>query len=146
MAGSLHWQELQNPKVKVKLLSRVWLFATPWTYLLGSSVHGIFQARVLEWVAMSFSRGSSWLRDWTQVSCIVGRRLPSEPPGSQQNPKGISIPHFPPVVEEPLAKSPFTWSVMCGKGSLWLNISSHVSLTYICSFYPLNLLLLSLAP
>ena len=37
--------------------------------------HGIFQARVLEWVAISFSRGSSWLRDWTQVSCIVGGRF-----------------------------------------------------------------------
>ena len=43
--------------------------------LLGFSVHGIFQARVLEWVAISFSRGSSQTRDWTQVSCIVGRRF-----------------------------------------------------------------------
>ena len=43
--------------------------------LPGSSVHGIFQARVLEWVAISFSRGSSWPRDWTQVSRIVGRRF-----------------------------------------------------------------------
>ena len=34
----------------------------------GSSVHGIFQARILEWVAISFSRGSSWPRDRTQVS------------------------------------------------------------------------------
>ena len=33
---------------------------------------GILQARILEWVAISFSRGSSWLRDWTQVSCIAG--------------------------------------------------------------------------
>ena len=41
--------------------------------LPGSSVHGIFQARVLEWVAISFSRGSSQLRDWTQVSHIAGR-------------------------------------------------------------------------
>ena len=41
----------------------------------GSSVHGIFQARVLEWVAISFSRKSSRPRDWTQVSCIVGRRF-----------------------------------------------------------------------
>ena len=39
----------------------------------GSSIHGIFQARVLEWVAISFSRGSSRPRDWTQVSGIVGR-------------------------------------------------------------------------
>ena len=41
--------------------------------LPGSFVHGIFQARVLEWVAIPFSRVSSWPRDWTQVSCIVGR-------------------------------------------------------------------------
>ena len=38
-----------------------------------SSVHGIFQAKVLEWVVISFSRESSWPRDWTQVSCIAGR-------------------------------------------------------------------------
>ena len=37
-----------------------------------SSVHGIIQAGILEWVAILFSRGSSWLRDWTQVSCIAG--------------------------------------------------------------------------
>ena len=42
--------------------------------LPGSSIHGIFQARIiLEWVAISFSRGSFWPRDWTQVSLIVGR-------------------------------------------------------------------------
>ena len=43
--------------------------------LQGSSVHGILQARVLEWVAISFSRGASQPRDQTQVSCIVGRRF-----------------------------------------------------------------------
>ena len=41
--------------------------------LPGSSIHGLFQARVLEWVAISFSRVSSQSRDRTQVSCIVGR-------------------------------------------------------------------------
>ena len=79
-------------KVKVKLLSPVRLLATPWTAeviiklcclvtkscsglcnpmdcnLPGSSVHGIFQARILEWVAISFSRGSSQPRDQTHVS------------------------------------------------------------------------------
>ena len=35
--------------------------------------HGISQARILEWVAISFSRGSSQCRDWTQISCIAGR-------------------------------------------------------------------------
>ena len=41
--------------------------------LPGSSIHGIFHARILEWVATSFSRRSSQPRDWTWVSCIVGR-------------------------------------------------------------------------
>ena len=41
--------------------------------LPGSSVRGILQARILEWVAMPFPRGSSWPMDWTQVSCSAGR-------------------------------------------------------------------------
>ena len=41
----------------------------------GSSVHGIFQARILEWVAISYSRGSSPPRDWNFISCVscIGR-------------------------------------------------------------------------
>ena len=39
----------------------------------GSFIHRVFQARVLEWVAMPFSRGSSWPRNWIRVSCIAGR-------------------------------------------------------------------------
>ena len=39
----------------------------------GSLVHGIFQARILEWVAISFSRGSSWPRDQTLVFCTAHR-------------------------------------------------------------------------
>ena len=44
---------------------------------LGSSVHGIFEAKLLEWVAISCSRGSSWPRDQTHISCIscIGRRI-----------------------------------------------------------------------
>ena len=41
--------------------------------LPGSSVHGILQARILEWVAIPFSRGSFQPRDQTQVSCIAAR-------------------------------------------------------------------------
>ena len=41
--------------------------------LPGSSVHGILHARILEWVAMPSSRGSSWPRNWTPVSCIAGK-------------------------------------------------------------------------
>ena len=58
---------------KVKLLSCVWLW-NPMDYSLpGSSIHEIFQARALEWVAISFSRGSSRPRDRTLVSHIAGR-------------------------------------------------------------------------
>ena len=39
----------------------------------GSSVHGILQARILEWIAISFSRGSSWPKNLIWVSCISGR-------------------------------------------------------------------------
>ena len=50
----------------------------------GSTIHGIFQARILEWAAISFSRGSSQPRDGTCVSCITDT-LPSEPP---EKPRG----------------------------------------------------------
>ena len=47
----------------------------------GYSVYGDSLGRILEWVAMSSSRGSSQPEDWTQVSCILVDYLPSEPPG-----------------------------------------------------------------
>ena len=49
--------------------------------LPGSSVHGTSQARILEGVAISFSRGSSQPRDQTPVSCLAGRFFTTEPPG-----------------------------------------------------------------
>ena len=54
----------------------------------GSSVYGIFQARILEQVAISSSRGSSRLRDWTHVSyvsCLTGRFFITEPPSKPQD-------------------------------------------------------------
>ena len=61
-------------KVKVKSLSRVQLFATPWTCRPpGSSIQGILQARMLEWVAIPFCRGSSPPRDRTLDSRTAGR-------------------------------------------------------------------------
>jgi len=50
----------------------VQLFATLWTSWPGSPVHGIHQARILEWVTMPFSRGSAQPRDQTHVSYISG--------------------------------------------------------------------------
>ena len=49
----------------------------------GSFVHGIFRVRKLESAAIPFSRGSSWLRDWT---CISGGFFASDPPGKQRIP------------------------------------------------------------
>ena len=46
-----------------------------------SSVHGISQTRILEWITISFSRGSSWPRDQTCGHSIVGRFFTPEPPG-----------------------------------------------------------------
>ena len=43
--------------------------------LPSSCIHGILQARILEWVAIAFSRRSSWPRDWTRISRIGGRRF-----------------------------------------------------------------------
>ena len=49
------------------------------------TVHGILQARILEWVAVAFSRGSSQPRDRTQVSHIAADSLPAEPQGKPRN-------------------------------------------------------------
>ena len=60
----------------------------------GSSVHGISQARILEWVAISFSRGSSRIRDQTDVSCIDKWILYHWATGEawwKQNPPGKSL-------------------------------------------------------
>ena len=59
--------------------------------LPGSSIHGIFQARGLEWVATSFSRGSSRPRDRTRVPALQADALPSEPPGKPFLPSNLVI-------------------------------------------------------
>ena len=64
---------------KLRQFSHNWLIATTLVVCssLGSSVHGIIQARILELVAIPFWRGSSWPRDWTHVSHVScnGRRI-----------------------------------------------------------------------
>ena len=87
----------------LRLLEWLWFFPLPFALMLshlswvrlcnpvdcsppGSSVHGILQAKILEWVAISFSRGSFWPRDWTHNYCkycaLQADTLPSEPPPS----------------------------------------------------------------
>ena len=61
-------------KVKVLVAQSCPILCDPMDYSLpGSSVHGILQARILEWVAIPFSRGSFKPMDQTQVSCTAGR-------------------------------------------------------------------------
>ena len=52
----------------------------------GSSVHGILQARILEWVAIFFSGGSSWPRDQTRISLIISGFFTAEPLGKPKKP------------------------------------------------------------
>ena len=58
---------------KVKVVQLCLTLCDPMDY----TVHGILQARILEWVAFPFSRGSSQPRDQTQVFCLAGRFLTS---------------------------------------------------------------------
>ena len=66
----------------------------------GYSVHGILQARLLEWVAIAFSRGSSQPKDQTGSLALQADYLPSEPPGKPNfveylpNPILINLPHM----------------------------------------------------
>ena len=62
------------PSVCVCVLSCVQLFAAPWTVACQASLSIGFPSRILEWVAISYSRGCSWSRDWTRISCI-GRQI-----------------------------------------------------------------------
>ena len=70
---------LSHPPNEVKSLSRVRLCDPMDHSLPRSSIHGIFQARVLEWGAISSHRGSSWPGDRTRVCHIMGSRILQEP-------------------------------------------------------------------
>ena len=61
--------DMKNKWVKVKVTQSCLTLCKPMNY----TVHGILQARILEWVAFPLSRGSSQPRGWTQVSRIAGR-------------------------------------------------------------------------
>ena len=70
---ALNLKDCSVYKMVCAVLSRfssVWLFDLMDCRPPGSSVHGILQARILEWVVMSSSRGSSQSRDWTWVSYV----------------------------------------------------------------------------
>ena len=82
----LHWANFFSWKWTWKSLSSVWLFVTP------STVHGILQARILEWVAFPYSKGSSQPRNRTQVSHIAGGFFTSWTQGKPKNTGGDIYP------------------------------------------------------
>ena len=93
--------------------SCVWLFATLWTIACQAPLSmGFSRPRILEWVGISSSRGSSQPRDWTQVSCIsfsASRFFTAEPPGR---------PHWPGQ-----CLNPSMWTLLSprsGNNLLWL--------------------------
>ena len=56
---------------RVSMFQKEGILCDPMDYSLpGSSAHGIFPARILEWIAISSSRGSSWPRGWIRISCL----------------------------------------------------------------------------
>ena len=67
--------------VKVKATQSCLTLGVPMDY----TVHGILQARILEWVPFPFSKGSSQPRDQTQVSALQVDSLPAEPQGKPRN-------------------------------------------------------------
>ena len=93
----------------------------------GSSVHGILQARILEWVAISFSRGSSQLRDRTQVSHIASRcfnlwatREASRTPGPRDDSNNRKqLGHKTIKIFNPMVCCPSSLAI------LWLKLHNH---------------------
>ena len=94
----------------------------------GSSVHGILQANILEWAAISSSMGSSWPRDGTQVSLLQPNTLPSEPPGKSYIWQGVRLmPSFRTVIT--------VWGAngIPGKKILLLSVGvSQIGLASVC--------------
>ena len=96
------------------------------------TAHGILQARILEWVAVPFSRASSQPRDWTRSPELQADSVPSEPPGGSHSFAGMShllfshqrcpwIPFlymFASSAHFPLIGWEFTWSLLSGLFSL----------------------------
>ena len=102
--------------------------------LPGSSVHGIYQARILEWVAICFSREFSQLREWTWVSCIAGGSFfPKD--RSSWFPLGFWLSHL--AVQPWTLEFPSQWWIRCW-ASCFLNSSSFSCLVYALGVFMLS--------
>ena len=88
---------------------------TIWNCTLpGSSVYGILQTRILEWVAKPSSRGSSPSRDWTHISCLLHWQIDSLPlvPLGKPNPLNNNSPFFPPSAPGLLSDSTYCLTIL----------------------------------
>ena len=119
-ARSFFWDDHIRSSADLKCwsLSLVWLFAAPWTVtdcgLSGSSAHGILQARIPEWVAFPFFRGSSQPRDGTQVSRTAGRFFTIWATRRfRVHPNSWTLPQNPsPLMQNPLVSVPLLASLL----------------------------------
>ena len=75
----------------------------------GSSVHGILQAGIVEWVVISFSRGSSQPRNWTWVSSITGRQIPYHWATQEALPRGS--PYHKCLIQQTVFNNGCLWAV-----------------------------------
>ena len=111
------------------VLSFVRHFCNSMNYSLpGSTDLGYLQARILEWITISFSRGSSWPRDQTHISCIsyiAGRFFTTEPPGKL-------------MLNIPWLKKMYVFRLLYIEGSTLLMLSSNQILQ--CIFWDRYLL------
>ena len=122
------------------VVSRVQLFCDPMDCSLPSSpVHCISQARTLEWVAISFYRGSSWHRDQTCISCtalqpissIAGGWFTAEPPGKAQYQTALTL-------KQKLAEIKEGHYILTGKSQFWLHpgsVSLNLTFVFCCFCY-----------
>ena len=91
--------------------------------LRGSAVHGIFQAGILEWAAISFSRGSSQPRDRTRVSCIADRLFTVWATREAQNSNGTPLQYS--CLENPIDGGAW-WAAVHGVAKSRTRVSSFI--------------------
>ena len=103
----------------------------------GSSVHGILQARILEWVAMPFSRGLSWPKDRTCISCLLHWPVGSLPLVSGKPPELVIAANFTyPTLLWPLGLS---WPPVLGIMSQGVSYRNHFHA--LCTGFPFTLVI-----
>ena len=109
-----------------------------------SSIHGIFQARILEWIAISFFRGSSQSRHQTWVSCIAGRLLTLRATGEMKWIHSSAPPHSGTIVKHVLYGSSqgLQWALVLAAHTVPV---THPILVFslLCFTFPTPLFVLS---